>query len=158
MPSTFLELVSPRWWISFLHRTRYLHYFAVGMSGVGINLGITVVLTEFLFGRDNYFTAYLIGLSVALVYNFTLHTMVTFKSGGNHATRLVYFLAYSLSLTYVQARVVKYLTGIFGVDWYVIVIASVIMVFSVVTFVLFKFILFKAAGTTPKESEETKEA
>lgn len=138
-----LHLLSPAWWVRFLHETRYLHFFIVGMSGVGINLLITASLTELYFGRENYFSAYLIGLGANLLYNFILHTMVTFKTKGKHAQRLAIFVAYSLTLAYVQALVTKIMTDWVGVDWYLIVIAAVIMVFSIITFVLFKFVLFK---------------
>lgn len=147
---SFREMLSLGWWISFLHRTRYLHFFAVGMSGVGLNLATTVFFTEFVFGRENYFTAYLIGLSVNLIYNFTLHTIVTFKTTDRHFFRFASFLAYSLAMTYLQARLVKYLTDLVGVDWYVLVIASVIMVFSILTFMLFKLVLFKDKNDGPQ--------
>ena len=140
---SFRDLFSPLWWIAFLHRVRYLHFFAVGISGVGLNLAITVGLTEFFLGRENYFTAYLVGLGANLIYNFVLHTLVTFKTEGSHARRLILFLGYSVLLAYLQTRVVRYLTNLIGVDWYALVIASVILVFSIMTFVLFKFVLFK---------------
>lgn len=140
---SFRDLISPLWWIAFLHRVRYLHFFAVGISGVGLNLAITVGLTELFFGREHYFSAYLIGLGANLIYNFVLHTLVTFKTEGNHAMRLVLFLGYSLALAYLQTRVVRYLTDLVGVDWYAVIIASVILVFSAMTFILFKFVLFK---------------
>lgn len=142
----FSVFLSPVWWIAFLHRVRYLHFFAVGMSGVALNLAITVFLTEFVFGRENYFSAYLFGLTANLIYNFTLHTVLTFKTEGGHVPRLAFFLAYSLVLTYIQAQTVKMLTDYFGVDWYALIIAAVILAFSVVTFVLFKFVLFKKSG------------
>lgn len=137
------DFFSPLWWIAFLHRVRYLHFFAVGISGVGLNLAITVGLTEFFLGREHYFTAYLIGLGANLIYNFVLHTVVTFKTEGSHARRLLLFLGYSIALAYLQTRVVRYLTDLVGVDWYAIIIASVILVFSIFTFILFKFVLFK---------------
>lgn len=139
----FRDFLSPLWWIAFLHRVRYLHFFAVGMSGVALNLAITVSLTEFVFGREQYFSAYLFGLTANLIYNFILHTVLTFKTESGHVSRLVYFLAYSIILTYIQAKTVKMLTDVFGVDWYALIIAAVILAFSVVTFVLFKFVLFK---------------
>lgn len=128
---------------AFLHRIRYLHYFAVGVSGVALNLGITVVLTELVFGRERYFSAYVIGLAAGLLYNFTLHTIVTFKTKDRHTSRLLFFLAYSLTLTYVQARVVKAITDTVGVDWYALVIATVILTFSVLTFIVFKLFVFR---------------
>jgi putative flippase GtrA len=129
--------------LQLLRDTRYLHFFVVGMSGVAMNLGITAGLTELAFGREHYFSAYLIGLGANLLYNFVLHTRITFRTSGGHARRLAIFLAYSLVLAYVQARVTKALVAWLGVDWYLVVIPSVILVFSVITFVIFKFILFK---------------
>lgn len=122
---------------------RYLHFFVVGASGVALNLGITAFFAELVFGRENYFSAYLIGLGVNLLYNFALHTFVTFKTKDKHAQRLIVFLLYSLVLTYLQAQVVKRVTELVGVNWYLIVIASTILIFSVFTFLLFKFVLFK---------------
>ena len=133
-----------------MHSTRYLHFLVVGVTGVAINLGITAFLTELVFGREQYFSAYLIGLAANLLYNFILHTRVTFKTKGNHARRLAIFMAYSLCLAYIQAQCVKWLTAHVGVDWYLVVIASVIFFFSMLTFLLFKFVLFKAA---PEDQE-----
>lgn len=133
-----------------MHSARFVHFFAVGVTGVAINLGITAFFTELVFGREQYFSAYLIGLTANLLYNFVLHTRVTFKTKGNHARRLAIFMAYSLSLAYIQAQCVKWLTAQVGVDWYLVVIASVILTFSVLTFLLFKFVLFKSA---PEDAE-----
>lgn len=137
------KYLSPLWWAHFLRETRYLHFFSVGMSGVLLNLAITAFFTELVFGRENYFSAYLIGLTVNLLYNFALHTLVTFKTKGHHAKRMVAFFAYSISLAYIQAQVVRIVTSWVGVDWYLVVIATVILSFSAVTFLLFKFILFR---------------
>ncbi len=135
--------------IGYLWHTRFAHFFAVGSSGVLINLALTAFFAELVFGREQYFSAYLIGLSANLLYNFILHTIVTFKTKDKHFRRLVIFVAYSLTLAYVQARVVKTLTELIGIDWYLVVIAGVIMVFSILTFILFKLVLFRAE----KESE-----
>jgi putative flippase GtrA len=143
----YTHFFNPLWWLSFLHRTRYAHFFIVGATGVLINLAITALFAELVFGREQYFTGYLIGLAANLLYNFGLHTVVTFKTKDRHITRLAIFLAYSLAMSYIQALVVKWLTDLVGVDWYLVVIASVILAFSVVTFVLFKFLLFKTPRT-----------
>lgn len=142
---------NPLWWFKLLHSARFVHFFAVGVTGVAINLAITAFFAELVFGREQYFSAYLIGLAANLLYNFVLHTMVTFKTKGNHVRRLTIFVAYSLCLAYIQAQCVKWLTAYVGVDWYLVVIASVIFVFSTLTFVLFKFVLFKS---TPQEPED----
>lgn len=140
---SYLRFLNPLWWLAFLHKTRYIHFFIVGATGVALNLAITAFFTELVFGREQYFTGYLIGLAANLLYNFGLHTVVTFKTKDRHGRRLVIFVAYSLILAYIQAQLVKWLTAIVGVDWYLVVIAGVILSFSVVTFVLFKLVLFK---------------
>lgn len=137
------DFLNPIQWWRFLHRTRYLHFFTVGMTGVAINLGLTAFFAELVFGREHYFTAYLIGLTANLLYNFALHTFVTFKTKDKHLQRLVVFLAYSLGMAYLQAVVTKTLIAWAGVNWYLVVIASVILAFSILTFFLFKFVLFR---------------
>ena len=144
------NLLNPFWWYRLMVRERYLHFFVVGASGVAMNLAITAFFAELVFGRENYFSAYVIGLSVNLLYNFILHTFVTFKTKGDHARRLIVFVVYSLVLTYIQARVVKYITDLVGVNWYLVVIASVIFFFSIVTFLLFKFVLFREKRALPE--------
>src|SRR3989344_9646925 len=69
---------------------KYLHFFATGTSGVVLNLFVTWFLTTFVFGLQNYFKAYVIALAVNLVYNFVLHTKVTFGTRGGHGRRIVF--------------------------------------------------------------------
>lgn len=140
---TIPRYLDPWWWWEFLHTLRFTHFFAVGATGVAINLGVTAFFAELVFGREEYFAAYLIGLSANLLYNFALHTAVTFKTKDKHIQRLTLFMAYSLGMAYLQAQVVRSLTALVGIDWYLLVIGLVILVFSLCTFVLFKFVLFK---------------
>lgn len=142
----YFLIASPLRFLSYLLHTRFAHFFVVGATGVLINLSLTAFFAELVFGRENYFSAYLIGLTANLLYNFSLHTLVTFKTKHHHALRLALFLAYSLALAYVQAQTVRYLADRIGVDWYLVIIASVILAYSVVTFFLFKFALFKDRG------------
>ncbi len=127
--------------VLFVHK--YLHFFATGVTGVALNLVITWIFTRFVFGLEGYFSAYLIGVAINLIFNFTIHTIVTFKTKDRVAERMVGFLAYSLSMTTFQAWVVKTLTPKIGLEYYIFVIGGVIFVFSIVTFLLFKFFLFR---------------
>lgn len=136
-----------------LFEHKYLHFFATGVSGVALNLFVTWFLTTYYFGLENYFKAYIISLLCNLVYNFVLHTKVTFATKERHMQRFVFFVAYSILLTAVQAYVVRTITPIVGLEYYLFVIATAIAVFSCVTFVFFKFFLFNekksAGGSTP---------
>src|SRR5262249_44192232 len=126
-----------------LHKTKYLHFFLIGVSGVAINLGVTAFFAEFVFGRERYFEAYLIGLVTGLIYLFALHTFITFQTKERHLRRFVLFFIYSLLMSAFQAFLVKTITPIVGIQYYLLVIAAIILVFSTVTFVLFKLVLFK---------------
>jgi len=112
------------------------------MTGVGLALLITWSLTEYVFGLENYFTSYLIGLAINLIYNFILHTKVSFHTKNHYPQRFVIFVIYSLLLASLQAVTVKILTPIFGIEFYLFVIASVILIYSTISYFIFKFIIF----------------
>lgn len=125
-----------------LFEYKYLHFFLTGTSGVALNLFVTWALTTFVFGLHGYFKAYIIALAANLAYNFTLHTKVTFGTKEGHGRRFVLFVAYSLVLTALQAFVVRTVTPVVGLEYYLFVIATTTAMFSCVTFVFFKFFLF----------------
>ena len=139
-----------------LFRHKYLHFFMTGTSGVVINLFITWLLTTLVFGLPGYFKAYIIGTTINLIYNFALHTKVTFQTKKRHVRRFAFFVAYSLLFTVIQAYVVRTLTPIIGLHLYLFVIAATIFVFSCITFLFFKFFLFREdnenkSDDTPQE-------
>lgn len=121
---------------------KFLHFFVTGVIGVILNLVITWVLTTFVYGINGYFTAYLIGTAVNLLFNFTIHTLITFKTRTRHMRRLLGFVLYNLGMTTVQAVIIKYFTALFGLQYYLLVIAGTIFIFSISSFVIFKFFLF----------------
>jgi len=127
----------------FLRKHRLLHFVFTGGSGALLNLGITALLSELVFGRESYFFAYLIGLLVNFIYNFVLHTLLTFRVRQGHARRLKAFLLYNVGMTVFQAALVKLLVRRFGVDFYLPVIALVILSFSAVTYCYYRFSLFR---------------
>lgn len=121
---------------------KFLHFFITGVFGVVLNLIITWTLTTFVYGIGGYFTAYLIGTLVNLVFNFVIHTIVTFKTRTRHFSRLVGFIFYNIGMTAVQASVIKYITEKIGLHYYLFVIAGTILIFSIGNFIVFKFFLF----------------
>ena len=139
---SFNNLIKPTFVLNLLMKYRYIHFLVIGASGVGLALIIIYVLTEFVFGREKYYTAYLIGLAINLLYNFVLHTIISFRTKNRHLFRFVVFVVYNLLMASLQAFVVGLLTPRVGVDFYIFVIAGVVFVFSVVNYLVFKFIVF----------------
>ena len=136
-------LLNPLQLFRILFRYRFVHFFFVGGAGVSLNLFVTYLLTHYFFGLENYFTAYLVGVTLNLLYNFWMYTHIVFKTKQRHTLRLVIFVLYSLTLTYLQACLVKYITPIVGLQWYLLVIGGVILFFSFLSFLIFKLSLFR---------------
>lgn len=130
-------------WIGFLCRHRILQFLFTGGSGALLNLGVTALLTETILGRERYFGAYLMGLGVNIIYNFALHTRLTFRTRQGHGRRFGFFLGYNLAMTALQAGVVKVLVGLVGVDYYLPVIAGVILTFATITYVVYRWWVFR---------------
>jgi len=128
---------------SLLNKHRYIHFFIIGASGVLLNLIFVWFFTEFVFGVENYFYGYLIGLTVNLIYLFILNSIITFKTKKNHVRRFILFIIYSLLISYIQANIIKLIVPMFGEKFYLIIIASVIFIFSTVSFFVMKLKLFK---------------
>ncbi len=138
-----INFFNPLDWYRFFSKIRFVSFLLVGGTGVLLNLTIVTVLTEFFLGRELYFYSYLIGLFSNLTYNFILFTKITFKTKKNHKKRYVVYITYSLIMSFIQAITVRHIVNVVGVDFYLIVIASIIFVFSIINFMNFKLWLFK---------------
>jgi putative flippase GtrA len=88
------KLIKPLLLVELLFRVRYAHFFATGVSGLALALAITYLLTEFILGLERYYEAYLVGLAANLIYNFALHTLITFRTKERHTRRFVIFVSY----------------------------------------------------------------
>lgn len=122
--------------------SRYAHFFATGATGVLFNLLVTWSLTEFVFGVERYFIGYLAGAAVNVTYNFVLHTVMTFRTKERHLRRFALFICYSILSAGVQIVAVKTITDAVGREYYLLVIASVIFLLSLASFLFFKHLLF----------------
>ncbi len=139
---TFKKLCSPPFVLDLLIRYKYIHFLVIGVTGLGLALLIIFLLTEFVFGRENYYTAYLIGLVINLTYNFVLHTLISFRTQRKHVSRFIVFIVYNLLMASFQATVVGFVTPIIGVDFYIFIIATVVFIFSIINYLVFKLVVF----------------
>lgn len=130
-------------WTKVFWALKIIQFVLVGGTGALIQLGTTFILTQFIWGVELYYLGYSFGLGLNLIYNFILHTKFTFKSKKNHKKRFIVFTIYSLTLTLAQYLTVRGLVNYFGEKWYMVVIASAIIVCATISFFLYKFWLFK---------------
>lgn len=144
--------------LAFAHRKRIAHFFITGVSGVMLNMLITWLLTEFVFGVDRYIIGYFVGTTVNICYNFFIHSILTFKTRKRHTRRFVIFVLFSIGSTAIQVGIVHLLTLYFGRAYYLPIIASTILVLSVLSFLFFKHSLFNEGAmehmTTKQEIHE----
>ncbi|MCK5022605.1 MAG: GtrA family protein [Candidatus Aenigmarchaeota archaeon] len=135
--------INPKFMFRLLYKHKYIHFFSTGVTGVIMNLFTVWFTTEFIFGLENYFYGYLVGLAINLTYNFTAHTILTFKTKTEHVKRFIIFITYSLVMSFIQAVIIKTITPIIGLHYYIFVIAGIIFIFSIFSFLLFKVWMFK---------------
>ncbi|MDA3855685.1 MAG: GtrA family protein [Candidatus Woesearchaeota archaeon] len=140
-----LNIFNPVDWYFLFLKFRFVHFLLVGGTGVLINILFTAFFAEIVFGREEYFYAYLIGLFSNLVYNFILHTKFTFKTKDKHKRRFTYFIVYNLLMSALQAVIIKSIVDYIGVDYYLLVIVGVIGFFFTINFLVSKLILFKGS-------------
>lgn len=127
----------------FFWKDRFLHFLLTGAGGVIFNLSTTWVFTQFVFGLSHYYYAYMLGVLVNFIFNFTVHTMVTFQTKRGHLRRLIVFTAYSALYVFVLSFLVSHITPIVGVQYYLFVIAGLIMALSIINFFVFKLSVFR---------------
>ncbi len=130
-------------WIKVFWKHNVIQFLLVGGSGVLLQLIVTWLLTSFVFGLEKYYIGYTFGLSLNLIYNFILHTFFTFKAKNGHGRRFIGFIVYSLFMAMLQYLIVRGLVYLFGNSWYLVVISGVILICSIITFIIFKFWLFR---------------
>lgn len=123
--------------------TVFIRFFFTGASGALLSIATTWALTTFLVGKENYFSAYIVGIAVNIAFNFTIYTIAVFRTTRNHIERLLLYTLYSFSMAYLQSGVVRAIVDIVGTQWYLIVIGATIGAFAVFNFIVFKQSLFK---------------
>ena len=113
-----------------------------GGSGALLSLLVTSILTEFVFSREQYFTAYLVGVAVGVMYVFAIFIRVVFKTDTHVWKRFAFFSLYMTFLVVLQTFAVKSIVSIVGVDWYLVVIACVIGILSFINYFVYKNFIF----------------
>ena len=127
---------------------KFVRFFVVGVAGTLLNLLTTWLLTTYVFGLAGYFKSYLIGTAVNLLFNFTLYSVAVFKTSGHTVRRFVEYAGYSIGMTALQALLIRTITPMIGLDFYLLVIVSVIALGAVLSFFVCNDALFKGSGPT----------
>lgn len=128
--------------ISKLMSYKFVNFLFMGGIGVGLNLVITLVLTEFFLGRENYFISFIIGTLVNISYNFLAYSLITFKQKKISLNKKFLFYLYSIAIVILQLLSVKHITYLLGVNWYFVIMIFVIGIFSLVSFFFFNNYIF----------------
>jgi len=122
---------------------KFFNYLIVGGIGVIANIIITFLLTEFVFGRENYIYAFCIGTLINMTYNFIFYSKITFKVQKiKHAKKIIFYI-YSLFIVLTQIFLVDILVDLIGVNYYIFIIIFVIGILSILSFIFFKLVIFK---------------
>lgn len=115
-----------------------------------IEIGTFTLLNELF--HCTYWVSYLIGLTLSVVWNFTLNRKFTFKSAANVPIAMLKVLAYYVVFTPLSTLLEKYLTGI---GWNEYLVTAINMVINFVTeFIYQRFFVFGKSVDTIGEANK----
>lgn len=129
----------------------YIIYGLVGVGGAIANILVTWLFTEFVFGIEQYFAGYVLGLAANILFNFIFHALYTFRTRNELVVRrFTLFTLYSLILIIFHTVSVRLLVPVVGEHLYLLVIAAVITFYSIITFLVSRYYIFsdKVRGDT----------
>ena len=115
-----------------------------------IEIGTFTLLNELF--HCTYWVSYLIGLTLSVVWNFTLNRKFTFKSAANVPIAMLKVLAYYALFTPLSTLLEKYLTG---VGWNEYLVTAINMVINFMTeFIYQRFFVFGKSIDTIGEANK----
>lgn len=115
-----------------------------------IEIGTFTLLNELF--HCTYWVSYLIGLTLSVVWNFTLNRKFTFKSAANVPIAMLKVLAYYVVFTPLSTLLEKYLTGI---GWNEYLVTAINMVINFMTeFIYQRFFVFGKSIDTIGEANK----
>ena len=115
-----------------------------------IEIGTFTLLNELF--HCTYWVSYLIGLTLSVVWNFTLNRKFTFKSAANVPIAMLKVLAYYVVFTPLSTLLEKYLTGI-GLNEYLVTAINMVINF-VTEFIYQRFFVFGKSIDTIGEANK----
>lgn len=128
---------------SLFYRYRFFHFFLTGVGGLALGLALMWALTTFVFGVEGYFTAYLLGAAFTMTFNFIVYSLTVFRTSHRHVMRFVFFILYNIAMTGLQALVIRSIVPLVGAQWYLLIVAGVVFIFSFLNYGIFKLSLFR---------------
>lgn len=115
-----------------------------------IEIGTFTLLNELF--HCTYWVSYLIGLTLSVVWNFTLNRKFTFMSAANVPIAMLKVLAYYVVFTPLSTLLEKYLTGI---GWNEYLVTAINMVINFMTeFIYQRFFVFGKSIDTIGEANK----
>ena len=107
---------------------RFVKFALFSASAGLIELGAFTALNELT--KWSYWPCYLIGLTLSVVWNFTLNRKFTFKSAANVPLAMAKVLAYYAVFTPLSTLLGEYLAGTLGVNEYLVTALNMILNFA----------------------------
>lgn len=129
---------------------RVVKYTLITASAGLIEIGTFTLLNELL--HLDYWTSYLIGLVLSVIWNFTLNRKYTFKSASNIKKAALLVFAYYLVFTPASTLLENYLTGL---GWNEYLVTAINMLLNFVTeFTYQRFVVFRDSLDTNEQAKK----
>ncbi len=121
---------------------KFVKFLIIGTLGTILNLGVTYLSTEFIFGREKYMIGFLLGLFCNIIFNFVNYFKL-FKSKKKVVMRFTIFFSYVALYILLVTNLTKIIVDIVGLNFYMLVIASLTLFFAIINYSVFKLFIFK---------------
>ncbi len=118
---------------------RFLKFLFFSISAGLIQIGSFTLFTEVF--KWEYWTCYLISLTLSVIWNLTFNRKFTFKSSKNYSVSLLLVIIYYSIFTPVTTIGGNYLVKNIGINKYIVEIGSMILNF-ITEFLYQRFIVF----------------
>lgn len=129
---------------------KFFIFLFIGGLGVLINIIVTFLLTEFVFGQEKYIYSFIIGTLINITYNLIFYSKYTFKVNKISFNQKIIFYSYSWFIVFLQVYLVNFFVQLIGIKYYIFVIILIIGILSIFSFLFFKFVIFNNNNNNKK--------
>ncbi len=119
-----------------------ISFLFIGALGLGLNLSLTYVFTEFIVGRERYLLAFGIGTFANWIWTYFMQSTFTFHVHRNIKQALAFY-TYTIIFTTLAFAATHTLVMVLGDKYYLPIILLVVGTGSMVTYAVQKYLIFK---------------
>ncbi len=110
--------------------------------GAAVNIAVSWAVVTLWLGIEQYLIASMLGLFANIVFNFQSYSRMLFQDSTYSHAQFISFCAYSAFTVVVYLSIVRFVTPLVGLEWYLVVSIGAIACLALVNFFFLKRVIF----------------